>query len=68
VVQLVGMSASQAPRTVPFMVAAECVTAGGIMSRGGPVAHSGKFCPTEQRRLRHDIIFPHPAHECEQSI
>ena len=39
--QAFGVAASQAPRAADFLGAAEFVAGGGVVSRCGPVTHSG---------------------------
>jgi hypothetical protein len=52
------MSLGQAPSAVTLVLAAELITLGRMVARGGPVAHFRQFRRGEQLQLPHAIILP----------
>ena len=45
--QALGVAAGETPGALAFMVAAELVAAGRIVTRCGPITHSGEFVRSE---------------------
>jgi hypothetical protein len=54
------MPSLQAPIAPALLLATKLVTLGRIVTRSGPIAHSGQFGGGEELKLSHRTIIAHP--------